>query len=447
MNQHSKNEVRTGTQLRDKVRGLVRDELLQAAESIFAEEGLQTAKVESIAARAGVSVGTVYNYFADRKALVDAVMEFAQAGPVSPPAGARDADRGPALSRAPRGDARDDSGLLQSQRPYFLLMRAGRGSAFVQTSPAEPARSLQGPVWKHLRAPREADGTRRRRGLTPGRGSKLLALFLAAISRGVSLSAMADPQVPHDVRERRTLDLSASSCMAPVRPPATSYGRFRRRGHSWKPQPHRLPASVSSLPQPPAAAPQPEKRSPKKASSDPGGRSGCGLAGGWHLPVHHAQRREHRRRAGRSRRHSRGASGGGSRGQSRREGQPARARRRRAVRDSTPPTTTPGWPRPKLILRWPRRRPRRLTRSRPSSRPRPAADWCRPRPRSRGLPSGSWPPTSRWRPPKPQSPARKPISAKRSWTTSAPRPSSRTKPWRRTAWMPRRPPTTAPTPP
>ena len=56
MNQHSKNEVRTGTQLRDKVRGLVRDELLQAAESIFAEEGLQTAKVESIAARAAITV-------------------------------------------------------------------------------------------------------------------------------------------------------------------------------------------------------------------------------------------------------------------------------------------------------------------------------------------------------------------------------------------------------
>src|SRR5580698_10064279 len=75
MNQHSKSEVRPGTQLRDKVRGLVRDELLSAAEAVFAEEGLQTAKVESIAARAGVSVGTVYNYFSDRKALVDAVME------------------------------------------------------------------------------------------------------------------------------------------------------------------------------------------------------------------------------------------------------------------------------------------------------------------------------------------------------------------------------------
>src|ERR1700722_13834938 len=129
MNQHSKSEVRPGTQLRDKVRGLVRDELLQAAESIFAEEGLQTAKVESIAARAGVSVGTVYNYFADRQALVDAVMEWRRQDLLLRLEGLDAETKGqPFHSRLEKLL----SALLdyfQAQRPYFLLMLQAEGSS------------------------------------------------------------------------------------------------------------------------------------------------------------------------------------------------------------------------------------------------------------------------------------------------------------------------------
>ncbi|HEY5955482.1 MAG TPA: helix-turn-helix domain-containing protein [Polyangiaceae bacterium] len=48
--------------------------IVEAAEQVFAERGLD-ARLEDIASRAGVAVGTLYNHFADRQALVEALIE------------------------------------------------------------------------------------------------------------------------------------------------------------------------------------------------------------------------------------------------------------------------------------------------------------------------------------------------------------------------------------
>ena len=48
--------------------------MLVAAEDVFAEAGLAKAHVEDIARRAGVAVGTLYNYYKDRDALLAAVL-------------------------------------------------------------------------------------------------------------------------------------------------------------------------------------------------------------------------------------------------------------------------------------------------------------------------------------------------------------------------------------
>ncbi len=49
--------------------------ILEAAEDVFARQGLR-ARMEDIAATAGVSVGTLYNYFADREQLVAGLLTY-----------------------------------------------------------------------------------------------------------------------------------------------------------------------------------------------------------------------------------------------------------------------------------------------------------------------------------------------------------------------------------
>jgi len=46
------------------------DAILSAAEEVFADVGLHVARMDTIAAKAGVSVGTLYNHFEDREALI-----------------------------------------------------------------------------------------------------------------------------------------------------------------------------------------------------------------------------------------------------------------------------------------------------------------------------------------------------------------------------------------
>jgi AcrR family transcriptional regulator len=55
--------------LRDRLREETARAILAAAEEVFGAEGLQ-ARMERIAAEAGVAVGTLYNHFEDRAALV-----------------------------------------------------------------------------------------------------------------------------------------------------------------------------------------------------------------------------------------------------------------------------------------------------------------------------------------------------------------------------------------
>jgi AcrR family transcriptional regulator len=58
------------SRLRERLREATAEAILAAAEQVFGEEGLAAAHMEGIAARAGVAVGTLYNHFEDRGALV-----------------------------------------------------------------------------------------------------------------------------------------------------------------------------------------------------------------------------------------------------------------------------------------------------------------------------------------------------------------------------------------
>ena len=73
MNRRSESE--SGPQsLRDRIRETTERAILTAAEELFADAGLHAARMDEIATRAGVSVGTLYNHFADREALLGGLL-------------------------------------------------------------------------------------------------------------------------------------------------------------------------------------------------------------------------------------------------------------------------------------------------------------------------------------------------------------------------------------
>ncbi|HEY6909307.1 MAG TPA: TetR/AcrR family transcriptional regulator [Myxococcales bacterium] len=71
MNRDSHSEPR----LRERLRGETARAIADAAEQVFAAHGVRDARMEEIAARAGVAVGTVYNHFHDRSALLAGLVE------------------------------------------------------------------------------------------------------------------------------------------------------------------------------------------------------------------------------------------------------------------------------------------------------------------------------------------------------------------------------------
>jgi AcrR family transcriptional regulator len=68
------NSRRRPQRLKDRLRAVASEAILEAAEAVLSERGLD-APMEVIATRAGVAVGTLYNHFKDRKALVGALIE------------------------------------------------------------------------------------------------------------------------------------------------------------------------------------------------------------------------------------------------------------------------------------------------------------------------------------------------------------------------------------
>lgn len=74
MNQDSKSETRVRP-LRERLREETARAISAAAEQVFADRGVHDARMEEIAARAGVAVGTVYNHFEDREALLAELVE------------------------------------------------------------------------------------------------------------------------------------------------------------------------------------------------------------------------------------------------------------------------------------------------------------------------------------------------------------------------------------
>jgi AcrR family transcriptional regulator len=60
---------------RDEARALFRNAILEAAGAVFAERGFHRARIQDVAARARIGVGTVYNHFDEKEDILRALLE------------------------------------------------------------------------------------------------------------------------------------------------------------------------------------------------------------------------------------------------------------------------------------------------------------------------------------------------------------------------------------
>jgi AcrR family transcriptional regulator len=61
--------------LKAQARQLYRDRIIDAAERVFVKRGLAGTRMSDVAAEAGLATGTLYNYFANRDALLSSLLE------------------------------------------------------------------------------------------------------------------------------------------------------------------------------------------------------------------------------------------------------------------------------------------------------------------------------------------------------------------------------------
>ncbi len=116
--------------LRDRLREETSRAILEAAEHEFAGEGLHAARMERIASRAGVAVGTLYNHFADREALLGALARSRRERLLARVDAAIAAVRGEPVATQLRAYLEAVSEHAAAHGPFLtVLVQAGEGPA------------------------------------------------------------------------------------------------------------------------------------------------------------------------------------------------------------------------------------------------------------------------------------------------------------------------------
>ncbi|HEY6459431.1 MAG TPA: TetR/AcrR family transcriptional regulator [Polyangiaceae bacterium] len=145
---------------RDEARALFRNAILDAAEAVFAEHGFHGARLQDIAARARIAVGTVYNHFEDKDAVLAALLE-------------ERSDEMLALLRR----SRQDTGTFRAR----LHGRVARVLTYVQQHRAFFAIANEHGLFTGAAAPGARPSSKRLR-----RVERFRAAFRAIVSEGVS---------------------------------------------------------------------------------------------------------------------------------------------------------------------------------------------------------------------------------------------------------------------
>jgi AcrR family transcriptional regulator len=190
---------------RDEARALFRNAILDAAEAVFAERGFHGARIQDIAERARIAVGTVYNHFEHKDEVLIALLEERSDGMLAELA-ALPADPKPFPARLKARVARV-LGYVQRHHAFFAIANehglfAGKASPGVPESSRRLAR-VDGfrAAFRALVQEGVASGD-----LEPLAGDALVR-FLGGTIRAFTLSSLDEADADVDEQARTVVDL------------------------------------------------------------------------------------------------------------------------------------------------------------------------------------------------------------------------------------------------
>jgi len=180
--------------LRARLRETIRHSILDAAETVFSEHGTAHGRMEQIAARAGVSVGTLYNHFVDRRDLVEALIESRRSGLLR---AVDEALAGREPGFVPRLTAFLDVifSHIETHRRFFSLLvqeESGRPPGGLIAAAAHPSPTFAALKRRVQRLMREG----LREGLLRRERPEILAALLMGMIRGLLLHELGAPPRP-----------------------------------------------------------------------------------------------------------------------------------------------------------------------------------------------------------------------------------------------------------
>jgi AcrR family transcriptional regulator len=122
--------------LRGRIRETTMQAILAAAEEVFADKGLHAAHMGEIAAQAGVAVGTLYNHFTDREALLSGLLVARRAELLDNVDAALREAAPPAFPQRLRALLLAVLTHAQAHRKFFHILMQGEIGRYAETFPS-----------------------------------------------------------------------------------------------------------------------------------------------------------------------------------------------------------------------------------------------------------------------------------------------------------------------
>jgi AcrR family transcriptional regulator len=186
----------TGRPRRGERRLITRAQLLDAAERVFARDGLRGASVDTIALEAGYSTGAIYSNFKGKEDLFLALLEERIDPRLAKVYEALEAEL--AAGAPPLEAARRFVSTLRGERDAFLLLIDFWGQAV--RDPAAAERFAQRHARLRTTVGHLLDAAARDSQTRVGLAREELAMTLIALGNGFAIELLADPgNVPDDL--------------------------------------------------------------------------------------------------------------------------------------------------------------------------------------------------------------------------------------------------------